>query len=233
MKLDRLIGKHCSLGRKKAREAILSGRVSVDGITARAPEIETDRFMSVRLDDAIVQTAKRLLHIMLHKPAGVVSSTSDPEHPTVLDLIDDPDRDTLHLAGRLDKNTTGLMLLTNDGRFSKQLMHPDHKVPKTYRVETSGSISADAIAAFAAGFYFHTENLTTLPAKLKIIGDREALATLQEGRYHQIKRMFHRTGNRVVRLHRERIGGLSLPGDLASGNWRHMTALEIAAALNG
>jgi 16S rRNA pseudouridine516 synthase len=227
MKLDRLIARHESTGRTRARRAILAGRVCVDGMVETDITREVGRFQRVEMDGAQIQEAERLLHIMLHKPVGVVSATLDAEHRTVIDLIDDPDRHTLHIVGRLDKSTSGLVLLTNDGRWSKQLMNPDHKVPKVYHVETRDPIPPDAVAAFAAGFHFHTENLTTLPAELEILSERTARLTLHEGRYHQIKRMFHRTGNRVTALHRERIGSITLPDNLAPGEWRFLTLSEI------
>ena len=226
MKLDRLLAKHESMGRNRARSRILGGQVRVDGIETRSFNHEVDRFTKVELDEIVIQSPERLLHVMLHKPIGVVSATSDAEHPTVIDLIDDPDRDSLHLVGRLDRNTSGLVLLTNDGRWSKVLMDPARKVPKVYRVQTRDPIPVDAVAAFAKGFYFHTEDLVTKPAKLEIIGEREARLTLHEGRYHQIKRMFHRIGNRVTALHREQIGALELPADLAPGEWRLLTKEE-------
>ena len=147
----------------------------------------------------------------------------------MIDLIDDPQKQTLHMAGRLDRGTSGLVLLTNDGRWSKRITDPRHKMPKVYVVETSEPISPDAVAAFAAGFHFHTENITTLPAVLELTGSHSARLSLIEGRYHQVKRMFHRVGNRVVKLHRERIGTLALPPDLAAGQWRHLTAEEVAS----
>jgi 16S rRNA pseudouridine516 synthase len=228
VKLDRLLAKHESMGRNRARSRILGGQVRVAGIETRRFDHEVDRFTKVELDDVVVQTPERLLHVMLHKPIGVVSATSDPEHPTVIDLIDDPDRSTLHLVGRLDRNTSGLVLLTNDGRWSKVLMDPAKKVPKVYRVQTRDPIPAEAVAAFAEGFYFHTEDLVTKPAKLEIIAECEARLTLHEGRYHQIKRMFHRIGNRVTGLHREQIGALALPPNLAPGEWRILSKEEAA-----
>lgn len=230
MKLDRLIARHESTGRTRARQAIIGGRVCVDGAVETGIDCEVGRFNRVELDGVLIQQAERLLHIILHKPVGVVSATLDAEHRTVIDLIDDPDRHSLHIVGRLDKNTTGLVLLTNDGRWSKRLMDPGHKLPKVYRVETRDPIPPEAVAAFAAGFYFHTEDHTTLPAELEILSEKSARLTLHEGRYHQIKRMFHRTGNRVTALHRERIGSIALPDDLAPGAWRHLTPKEIRDA---
>lgn len=230
MKLDRLLGKHESMGRKKARAAILAGRVRVAGEVVSEGNPEIDRFTAVELDDEVIRPEERLLHILMHKPAGILSATTDPEHPTVIDLIDDPDKAALHLVGRLDRSTTGLILLTNDGRWSKALMDPARKVAKVYRVETLDPIPHDAVAKFAEGFYFHTEDLTTLPAELEILGERVARLTLHEGRYHQVKRMFHRIGNRVVALHRESMGSIRLPEDLQPGQWRMLTPEEIASA---
>ena len=231
MKLIRLIAKHEWLGKTEAQRVIASGRVAVDGCLSKDAQREVDRFMNVTLDQTIVQKADRSLYLMLHKPAGIVSATTDPEHTTVLDLIDDPDKATLHLAGRLDRFTTGLIIMTNDGRWSKRLMAPEAQVPKVYLVDTAEPIPSEAVDAFAKGFYFHTENITTAPARLEIIGERRARLTLHEGRYHQVKRMFHRVRNRVLRLHREQIGGLRLPEDLAPGQWRALTADEVRHAI--
>lgn len=230
MKLDRLISKHGSLGRTEARKRIVAGRVKVNGRTAVSHEMEVDRFARVELDDTLVQPGARRLYLMLNKPVGVVSATVDAEHVTVIDLIDDPDKATLHLVGRLDRNTSGLMLLTNDGNWSKRLMAPEHQVAKVYRVETDSPIAPEAVEAFARGFYFHTENITTLPAELEILDEKIARVTLHEGRYHQIKRMFHRVGNRVTALHRESVGAIVLPDDLPAGKWRALTPEEVANA---
>lgn len=230
MKLDRLLAKHDSMGRNRARELVVARRVTVDGAPVHRIDLEVDRFSRVAVDGIEVRPAERLIHLMLHKPTGVVSATRDAEHRTVIDLIDDPDRERLHLVGRLDRGTTGLMLLTNDGRWSKRLMEPLKKVAKVYRVGTRDPIPESAIQAFAEGFHFHTENLTTLPSELEILSSHEARLTLHEGRYHQVKRMFHRIGNRVLSLHRERIGGIALPEDLPPGAWRHLSEAEIAGA---
>jgi 16S rRNA pseudouridine516 synthase len=216
------------MGRKAAQRLIAAEQVTVDGFVVANKEHEIDRFMTVRAIDETVQTGARALYLMLHKPCGILSATIDPEHRTVIDLIDDPDRHTLHIAGRLDRASSGLVLLTNDGRWSKALMEPERNVAKSYLVETSETIDPGAVAAFAAGFYFHTEDLTTRPAQLEILKERLARVTLHEGRYHQIKRMFHRINNRVISLHRESIGALRLPADLPPGQWRPLTAEERA-----
>lgn len=228
MKLDRLLAKDRSRGRKAAHALIAAGRVQVDGAVITANQFETDRFQCIELDGAVVQPAARALYILMHKPPGILSATTDAEHTTVIDLLDDPDKHTLHIAGRLDRATSGLVLLTNDGRWSKRVMEPAEKVPKVYLVETLDPIAPDAVDAFARGFYFHTEDLTTLPAELVILEPRRARLTLHEGRYHQVKRMFHRVANRVVSLHRESIGGIRLPADLPAGHWRDLTPAEKA-----
>lgn len=231
MKLDRLVAKHDSMGRNRAKALIAAGRVKVAGGVIVKMDHEVDRFTAVELDGIRINAPERLLHIMLHKPVGVVSATVDAEHQTVVDLIDDPDKASLHLVGRLDRNTSGLMLLTNDGRWSKALMNPDLKVPKVYLVGTSDPIPPEAVAKFAGGFYFHTEDLTTRPAHLEILGERLARLTIHEGRYHQVKRMFHRIENRVVKLHRESVGRIRLPDDLAPGDWRMLEPEEIKLGL--
>lgn len=233
MKLNRLVAKHRSLGRSEAQRRIAGRRVKVDGIPVTDGAMEVNRFCRVEMDTEEIQSPARRLCLMMHKPAGILSATSDLQHPTVIDLIDDPEKHSLHLVGRLDRATTGLLLLTNDGRWSKLLMHPDHKVEKTYLVETRDPIPPGAVEQFSAGFHFHTENITTLPALLEILSPHHARLTLHEGRYHQIKRMFHRIGNRVSSLHRERIGGLSLPADLAPGQWRPLTPGEHEALASG
>jgi 16S rRNA pseudouridine516 synthase len=229
MKLDRLIAKHEHQGRTIAHRLIAARRVKVDGAVITNGQHEVDRFMGVTLDDMVIQQAERALHVMLHKPVGVVSATKDAEHTTVVDLIDVPGKESLHLAGRLDRSTSGLVLLTNDGRWSKQIMNTEHHVAKVYLVETAEPFQATNAQAFAEGFYFHTEDITTLPAKLEILEGRRARLTLHEGRYHQVKRMFHRVGNRVTALHRESVGALDL-GDLKPGEWRMLTDAEVRTA---
>ena len=127
---------------------------------------------------------------MLHKPVGVVSATTHDEHRTVLDLLDEPDRHDLHLAGRLDLNTSGLLLITNDGRWSRRITQPQQRKPKVYHVTTEQPITGEYAEVFERGLYFAFEDLTTLPAQLDILGSHSARLTLFEGRYHQVKRMF-------------------------------------------
>ena len=201
--------------------------MSVDGAVEINGLRRIDRFSRVDLDLEILQE-KEAVYLMLHKPGGYLSATSDPQHPTVMELIDHPLRDELHLAGRLDRASTGLLLLTNDGRWSKLVTEPAKKISKVYRVTTRDEISPETARIFAAGIYFAYEDLTTRPAVLEVLGAREALLTICEGRYHQVKRMFHAVGNQVLSLHRESIGPLVLAESLAPGEFRSLGATEVS-----
>ncbi len=227
MRLDRfLIRRGVHSGKETAR-LLADGRVRVDGEIQTSGLIEIDRFTHIALDGEVLQSHKAI-YLMLHKPAGYLSATTDPQHPTVISLIDHPRRDELHLAGRLDRASTGLVLLTNDGRWSKKVTEPKEEITKLYRVKTRDTISPETASSFAEGIYFAYEKLTTRPAVLEILGEREALLAIHEGRYHQVKRMFHAVGNQVLELHRERIGPLVLDESLPPGKFRHLSAEEVA-----
>jgi len=231
VKLNRLVARHAGIGRNAARLCIAAGRVAVDGVITTDGAAEVDRFQEIDFDGQPLRPSARRICIMLHKPRGILSATADAVHPTVIDLIDHPEKHTLHIAGRLDRDSSGLILLTNDGAWSKQLMNPTAKIAKIYQVETHEPIPPSAVAAFASGFHFHTEDIHTLPAGLEILGPQLARVTLHEGRYHQIKRMFHRVGCRVSSLHRESIGHIHLSDDLGPGEWREL--LDQGASMSG
>ncbi|WP_203300037.1 pseudouridine synthase [Marinobacter sediminum] len=227
MKLSRILSNQDGISRKRANALIAAGRVTVDGTPCRSSAREVDRFSSVALDGEIIQAADTPHYLMLHKPAGYLSATVDTVHPTALDLIAPALRPELHIAGRLDRASTGLLILTNDGQWSRQLTEPKVKIPKVYHVITEQPISAETSKRFAEGLWFEYEQLRTSPAQLEQLGPREARVTIYEGRYHQIKRMFHAVGNRVTALHRERMGQLMLEADLNPGAYRSLTAREI------
>ena len=227
MRLDRFLSNLERFNRKQVRLALIVGRIQVDGRVVRDPLHAVTEFSEVRLDEELLQAGHSARYLMLHKPPGCVSATQDPQHRTVLDLIEVPDKDQLHIAGRLDFNTTGLMILTNDGQWSRRLTQPTTKLPKVYRVETEQLIEPHYIETFAQGIYFAFEDLTTLPAHLDILGPRQARLSIVEGRYHQVKRMFGHFQNKVVRLHRERMGELVLDESLQPGQYRSLSAEEI------
>lgn len=227
MRLDRFLIRRGTHSCKQVAELIASGRVLVNGAAELTSLRKISRFCRIELDGQVLQ-AHDAVYLMLHKPAGHLSATTDPLHPTVIQLIDHPQRQELHLAGRLDRASTGLLLLTNDGRWSRQVTEPDEEISKVYRVTTRDPISPSTAATFAAGIYFAFEDLVTRPAHLEILAAQEALLSIHEGRYHQVKRMFHAVGNQVLSLHREKIGPLVLDPSLAPGASRALTPSEIA-----
>ncbi|MFC5051905.1 pseudouridine synthase [Rubritalea spongiae] len=209
MRLDRFLSHQTRLGKKTVRQKIDAGIVKVDGSVETFHRTEISQFTTVELEGEILQQ-REAIYLMLHKPAGYLSATTDPQHPTVIDLIKEPYASELHIAGRLDRASTGLLLLTNDGRWSRALTEPEKKIPKVYSVTLRDPVREDASEFFAQGIYFAFEDLTTAPVELEIVGEKQVNITLFEGRYHQIKRMFHAIGNKVTSLHRERIGELTL-----------------------
>lgn len=227
MRVDRFLSNLPRFNRQQVRLLLIERRISVDGTVVNDPHHEVREFSRVCVDDEVLQAGKPARYFMLHKPKGCVSATCDPQHPTVLDLLDEPDKSDLHIAGRLDFNTTGLMLITNDGQWSRRLTQPQTKLPKVYLVDTEQEIGADYAATFAQGLYFAFEDLTTQPAELVVLGPRTARLSIIEGRYHQVKRMFGHFDNKVIGLHRERMGPLVLDADLAPGEYRALTDDEI------
>ena len=225
-RLDRFISQKTGINRRDVRQILAQGRLRIDGEKAHSINQPVEQFTHVTLDEQVLQAAKPV-YIMLHKPKGVVSATRDEHHPTVIDLLDREDSANLHIVGRLDFNSSGLMLLTNDGRWSRELTAPESKVTKVYRVTLQNPVGADAVDAFASGMYFPYEGITTRPAALKIISERVAEVSLVEGRYHQIKRMFGRFRNPVVELHRVSIGGLCLDESLEPGESRELSVGEV------
>ncbi|WP_348751237.1 pseudouridine synthase [Pseudomonas rhodesiae] len=227
MRVDRFLSNLPRFNRKQVRLLLVERRIRVDGVAVSDPHHEVREFSRVCLDDEVLQAGKPARYFMLHKPKGCVSATSDPEHPTVLDWLDEPDKGELHIAGRLDFNTTGLLVITNDGQWSRRLTQPQTKLPKVYRVETQQDIGPEYASTFAAGLYFAFEDLTTQPAELTLLGPRTARLSIVEGRYHQVKRMFGHFDNKVIDLHRERMGPLVLDATLAPGEYRALTDAEI------
>jgi len=193
------------------------GRVSV--VSERG--IEVGKFDRVEVGGEIVQARLRRV-LLLNKPAGVVSATVDDEHQTVIDLIDAPWAAELHLAGRLDRATTGLVILTNDSRYSESLTEPGMKVGKRYLVEVDGEIAEEVVETFRKGMWFAKEKVTTAPAHVELLGSSRCRLTIYEGKHHQVKRMFARFHLKVTALHREAIGSIELPDDLHPGEWRQV-----------
>jgi len=230
MRLDRFLSNLPQLNRQAARQLLASGRVRVDGALVCDGLCEVSQFSRIEVDSELLQAGKTARYFMLHKPIGVFSATAHEQHRTVLDLLDEPDKAELHLAGRLDLNTSGLLLITNDGQWSRRLTEPRSRLGKVYRVKTEQPITPEYIEVFARGLYFAYEDLTTLPAELVILDSHSALLTLHEGRYHQVKRMFGHFQNKVIGLHRLSMGAIQLDPQLAPGQYRPLNAAEVASS---
>lgn len=226
MRLDKFICDATGLTRSQAGKVVRQGLITVNGQQAKQPAQQVALTDQIFLEEQQLQLIG-LRYFMLHKPEGYVCSTDDPDHPTVFSLLDEPLQERLHTVGRLDLDTTGLVLITDDGQWSHRISSPKHHVAKTYRVWLADPVSHAAIKQFAEGVQLRGEKNITLPAELELISDTEALLTIHEGRYHQVKRMFAAIGNKVVRLHREKIGGLQLPDDLAEGEYRELEFNEL------
>ena len=229
-RLDRFLAARLGISRRAIKPLLAAGRVTVNGTLARDCDLPVTAFSTIVLDDEVLQ-ARSPRYLMLHKPAGLLSATSDPHQTTVLSLLPADERESLHLAGRLDKASTGLLLLSDDSRWTRTSATPGARVEKFYLVGVRDPIVPEAVQAFAAGMYFPFEDIHTQPAGLEILAPCLARVTLREGRYHQIKRMFGRFRNPVLSLHRERIGGLSLDPALSPGQYRPLTAEEIHSAV--
>ena len=224
-RLDRRLARATGLSRARAQRAIRSGMVMVDSV------VITDPAVSVANEAAVIYEGQRLTavmhrYFMLHKPAGVVSANVDREHRTVLDLLELPNKSGLHIAGRLDIDATGLVLVTDDGEWAHRIMAPRQQMPKTYRVWLAETVPDSAIDQLRRGIHLKGEKNACAPAEAERITEREIRLTIAEGRYHQVKRMFAATGNRVVKLHRERVGHIVLDPALAPGQFRPLTEAE-------
>jgi len=228
MKLSRFLYHQTPHGKYEVRRMIAAGRVCVDGVEERDSQRHVGDFTKVTLDDLVLSNQSPT-YLMLNKPAGYLSATVDNEHPTVMELIDT--NETLHIAGRLDRASTGLLILTNDGKWSRRLTEPKEGIAKAYQVTTSEPISVETAEQFRQGIYFAYEDLTTQAADLQILTSQSAKVTIYEGRYHQIKRMFHAVGNRVTSLHRLSMGTIHLDEHLEPGQYRALTQDEIDGAL--
>lgn len=228
-RLDRFISFHTGVNRRDVRAILARGEVRVDDCVATDINLVIDEFSYVTLNNTVLQ-ANTPSYVMMNKPEGVVSATKDAHHKTVIDLLEREGRDDLHIVGRLDFNSSGLLLLTNDGRWSRHLTTPEKKITKLYRVTLKHPVTEDYVQAFAEGMFFPFEGITTRPAKLEIVSDHVTLVSLVEGRYHQIKRMFGRFQNPVVKLQRLAVGNILLDETLMPGESRDLTEKEVSHA---
>ena len=210
--------------RSEVKNMIRKKSVTVNGVPAKGPEQKIDETGDVIAVNGKSIAHRGLVYYLLHKPAGYVSATKDNLFPTVMELV--PKGDDLFPVGRLDKDTEGLLLITNDGELAHRLLSPRRHVDKTYLAILDQSAEDDDIEKFEAGVDIGDGDLT-LPAKLQILPDNQALLTIHEGRFHQVKRMFHAVGKEVVYLKRLSMGPISLPEDLEKGKYRELLKDEV------
>ena len=221
MRLNAYLARAGVASRRGADELIKAGRVTVNGEPGQLNTF-VDGSARVEVDGRAV-APQTLAYVLLHKPAGVVTTARDPQgRPTVVDLVDHASR--VVPVGRLDADTTGALLLTNDGELAHRLAHPRYGVEKTYEAEVDGEPSYEAIRALAEGI--ELDDGPTAPAKARRLGPSRVELVLHEGRKHQVKRMLAAVGHPVVQLHRSRYGGLTLDG-LGPGESRELTGPEV------
>lgn len=230
-RIDKLIALNCNVSRKDARKLIKDAAVTVNSrVCLRAEEL-----VDPDVDDISVKgfnfAAKEHVYIMLNKPQGVISATTDPKKKTVIDIIpDELKRKSLFPAGRLDRDTTGLLIITDDGAFAHRIMSPAHHVYKTYQAVLSFPIDENDIEKLESGITLG-DGTECLPAKVKSFVTDDGLPAaeikIREGKYHQVKRMFHALGNNVEQLRRIQIGSLKLDYSLAEGESRELSVEEL------
>lgn len=228
MRLDKFLCDALGATRKEATKILKSGEVTVNEQVQKSGAVKVT-------EECVVEWQGRELvtqgprYIMLYKPEGFVCSHEDGFNHTAFVLLDEVKMDELHFAGRLDVDTTGLVLITDDGKWSHRITSPKHKCDKTYRVWLADPIGSDYAEKLAEGVQLRNEKELTLPAQMTIVNadENEVLLTIHEGKYHQVKRMFAALGNKVEQLHRERIGAIELDENLEPGEYRYLTQEEI------
>lgn len=226
-RLDKRLGETGRWSRKEAKELIRKGQVLVNGTPVRQPDYKLDPEKAVVTVQGEPVLWQAFCYLLLHKPAGVLTATEDRSQKTVLDLLPERYRKQgVAPVGRLDKDTTGLLLLTNDGELTHLLLSPRYHVPKVYLAETDGIIDESDVSAFSQGMTLG-DGTVCLPAGLKAVAPGQCLVTLYEGKYHQVKRMLAARGKPVVALKRLSMGPLTLEKNMEEGAWRELTEQEL------
>ena len=231
MRLDKYLAEMGIGTRKEIGKAVRAGRVTVNGQAAKNAAMQVAAEDEVSMDGAPVEY-EEYVYYMLNKPAGVISATEDARERTVLDLISERQRKGLFPVGRLDKDTEGLLLITNDGALAHRLLSPKHHVDKVYYARLDGPVGEAEKALFAQGLKVD-DTLTALPADLEILTPAtEVRVTIREGKFHQVKRMFEAVGREVLYLQRLSMGPLILDESLPKGGYRRLTEEEESAIMN-
>lgn len=229
-RIDKILSSTGLWSRKEVKDLVRHNRVCVDGVPVKKPEEKADpETARIEVDKQVVDCA-RFIYIMMNKPDGWLSATEDQKQQTVLDLLPKQfQRRGLFPVGRLDKDTVGLLLLTDDGAMAHELLSPKKHVDKVYHAWVEGSVNQEDVQALAQGLVLE-DGLECLPAGLEPLGDgSECLVTLREGKYHQVKRMLAARGKPVQKLKRLSMGPLLLDENLPMGEWRYLTQEELSA----
>lgn len=228
MRLDKFLCETGNVSRKEARDYIKKGLVSVNDtkITDFGFNISESSDKVIFKDKLL--TYEKFVYYMLNKPDGVVSATTDPHDTTVIDLLKSEERKNLFPVGRLDKDTTGLLIITDDGELAHHLTSPRHHVPKTYLVGIDHSLTADDINKLESGVMLTGDGMTK-PAQVEVLSSSEIKLTISEGMYHQVKRMLKAVGNEVISLKRLSMGKVFLDDNLPEGKYRRLKEEEILA----
>lgn len=226
MRLDKFLCDTAGLTRTEAKNAVKKGQIAVNGQVQKAAD-----FKVKENTDAVTFQGKPLSYAtfhyyMLHKPAGVITATEDKKESTVMDILKEEKVKNLFPVGRLDKDTEGLLLITDDGELAHNLLSPKKHVDKEYLVKVRDSISEEDCRKLSEGVDIGDEKLTA-PAKVERVAEKEILLTIREGRFHQVKRMLKAVGNEVEYLKRLSMGSLRLPEDLEKGAYRPLSEEEI------
>lgn len=233
MRLDKFLSDMGAGTRSELKKDIRKGNVSVDGVTVKDPGFSVSPSSRVVYKGAVI-VYDEYEYYMLNKPAGIISASEDDREPTVVDLITGLKRKDLFPVGRLDRDTEGLLLITNDGALAHRLLSPKHHVDKVYYVKVSGILTDSDVDLFKEGLVL-TDGLECLPADLKIIStsdeeyESEAEITIREGKFHQVKRMFSSVGAEVIYLKRLSMGPLTLDPALIPGEYRPLTPEELSS----
>ena len=228
IRLDKFLCETGAGSRSDVKLLIKKGRVTVNGTAVKAPELKVDEHSDRVALDGNPLSYEKYVYYMLHKPTGCVTATRDKHEKTVMELLKDAPGKDLFPVGRLDKDTEGLLLITNDGALSHRLLSPAKHVDKTYLVRTADAVTEEMLCCLEEGVDIGDEK-PTLPAKAVLTKEGDLLLTITEGRFHQVKRMLFAVGNEVVYLKRLSMGALTLDGRLSKGEYRALTEEEKTA----
>ena len=231
IRLDKLLA-HSGYGsRKEVKELIRKGQVSVNEVIVKDDDFKVDEVNDEVIVEGIIVDYQKFIYIMMNKPDGVLSATYDPKDPIVLDLIEDVPTRGLFPVGRLDKDSEGLLLITNDGKLAHELLSPKKHVDKVYYIEYSGELDKDVESKFNEGVILE-DGYKCLPGKIELLDDNKAYVTISEGKFHQVKRMINMCNGEVTYLKRVKFGPLDLDESLKEGEYRFLSNLELDSLKN-